>query len=44
MGFEVFIFVSNGDIPSFGTPEILELNFRGQTPCLEMFFIPLERS
>jgi hypothetical protein len=40
MGFEVFIFVSNGDIPSFGTPKISEFNFRGQnTSPWNVFYI-----
>jgi hypothetical protein len=34
----------NGTWESFGTPENLECNCRGQTPCIELFFISLEKS
>ncbi len=33
-----------GDLESFGTPECLEFDNRDQTPCIEVFFVSLERS
>jgi hypothetical protein len=34
----------SGNLESSRTPETWKLNFRGQTPCPEVFLIPLERS
>jgi hypothetical protein len=36
--------LKSGNLESSGTPENSELEFKGQTPCIEVFFMSLERS